>query len=304
MVLVYGEILIDMNIKDGDNKIEYFVGGAPFNVSYAISKFGEDVLFVGCVGKDYFGKKIIEFVNKQGLNSRFIYKSEFNTTIAIVNNDANGERSFSFLRENSADYQFVDRSLFLIEDASIVHIGSLMISKTKGFEFAKKIISSAKRDNKVVSFDVNYREDIFKNKKQCLSRYQYIINRSDIVKMSLDELYLLTNKDNLDDALKQFSDNQKIFITLGKDGSLLYQNKKKYYANSISVEPIDTTGAGDAFYGTILACVEQAGFKEFFNDENKIIEALQLANIQGALSTRKKGALSALVNKNTLYKHI
>ena len=27
-------------------------------------KFGEDVLFVGCVGKDYFGKKIIEFVNK------------------------------------------------------------------------------------------------------------------------------------------------------------------------------------------------------------------------------------------------
>ena len=166
MIVVYGEILIDMNVHANENKIDYFVGGAPFNVAYSIKKFKEDVTFVGCVGKDYFGQKIIDFVLDCGFNNKYIHKVNNNTTLAIVNNTTDGERFFSFLREDSADYQFDDKSLMLIEDASIVHIGSLMISKEKGFDFAKKIIQIAKKNNKKISFDVNYRADIFKSQKQ------------------------------------------------------------------------------------------------------------------------------------------
>ena len=305
MIIVYGEILIDMNCSSANNKIEYFVGGAPFNVAYAISKLDEEVLFVGNVGKDYFGKKIIEFAKNNGINPRFIYQTKENTTIAIVNNEANGERNFSFLRENSADYQFNDRSLVLIEDSFMVHLGSLMLSKERGFEFAKKVIMTAKRNNKKISFDVNFRQDIFRNMKQCLSRYQYVISKADIVKLSIDELFILTDKKDIDEGLKALANNnQYIFLTLGKDGSLMYHAGKKYYANSIEVNCIDTTGAGDAFYGTILALVSKRGFVDFFNDEEGIVNALRVANVQGALSTRKKGALSALASKGTLTKYL
>ena len=47
-----------------------------------------------------------------------------------------------------------------------------MLSEDYGFEYAKEIIRIAKEHNKIISFDVNYRDDIFKDKEQALKRYK------------------------------------------------------------------------------------------------------------------------------------
>ena len=304
MVVVYGEILVDMVKEKGNNSFNYFIGGAPFNVSYAISKVNKNVLFVGNVGNDLLGKFLKDEVKNYNLDNSYVYiDNNHNTTQAFVINDENGERNFCFARKFCADYYIPASSLSLINKANIIHLGSLMLSTKAGLSFANKVINKAKDENKIISFDINYRDDIYNSKEEAIKIYKNIYKKCDIIKISNDELELLTNKSDLLEALKDFTNNnQKVFVTLGKDGSLLYFNNKVIKASTIKVNPIDTTGAGDAFYGTILGFIDKYGYDLFFNDEELIKECLKKANVQGAMATLKKGAISGVVGEAMLEK--
>ena len=306
MITIYGEILIDMNKKIESNSFDYFVGGAPFNVAYAIMKTEGNVKFIGNVWNDLMGKHIKSFVINQNMDASFIsIDNNHNTTLAFVINDENGERNFCFARKNGADYYLKKEFLEEIKKADIVHIGSLMISEYYGYEYAKSIIEEAKKYNKKISFDINYRDDIFSNKNEAIKRYREIYSKCDVVKVSKEELYLFTEEDEIKIGLEKFTrENQKVFVTLGKDGSLLYSDNKIIEAKSISINPIDTTGAGDPFYGTMLSIIDQIGYEEFFCLGEKISDYLYLANIQGALATLKKGALDGVVSKQELLKNL
>ncbi len=302
MIIIYGEILIDMNKVIGRESFDYFVGGAPFNVAYSIQKSKGQVIFIGNVGNDLMGKYIKSFVKSQKIDDSFItIDNEHNTTLAFVLNNEEGERDFCFARKNGADYYLKEELLGEIQKANIVHVGSLMLSEDYGFKFAKKIINEAKKQKKIISFDINYRDDIFTSKEEAIKRYKEVYRDCDLIKISSDELDLFSYGKTLEEKLYNFAlNNQKIFITLGKEGSALYQNNKLIRVESIDVKPVDTTGAGDAFYGTILSFIDQEGFEKFFNDEDKIKKYLFLANKQGAYATLKKGALSGVVSYNEL----
>lgn len=293
MISVIGEILVDMVKDKNSNSFNYFLGGAPLNVAYAINKIQNDVMFIGNVGNDYLGTFLKQEVKNKGLDNKYIFlDKKHNTTIAFVINDSNGERSFSFLRNNCADYYIPSKAFNLIKNANIVHIGSLMLSTTNGLKFANKLIKIAKEHNKIISFDINYREDIYDSKEKAINVSKEIYSKCDIIKVSEEELSMLTNKNNIEEALKEFAyTNQKVFVTLGAKGSLLYFNNKIIKADTIKVNPIDTTGAGDAFYGTILGLIDKYGYDNFFKDEVIIKNSLKEANIQGAYATLKKGAI-------------
>ena len=305
MITIYGEILIDMNKVSNKESFDYFVGGAPFNVAYSVIKSNGDAKFIGNVGNDLMGKHIKTFVRSKNMDDSLITVDELhNTTLAFVMNDESGERNFCFARKNGADYYIKEESLKEIENSDLIHIGSLMLSEEYGFNYANKIIKFAKQNNKKLSFDINYRDDIFENKNDAIKKYKAIYEKCDIIKISNDELELFTNEKDLLKGLKKFSkDNQKIFVTLGKEGSCLYQNDTLIKEESINVTPVDTTGAGDAFYGTVLSFIDQEGYETFFSNEKIIRKYLRLANIQGALATLKKGALSGVVDLEELLKY-
>ena len=105
MITIYGEILIDMNKVSNKESFDYFVGGAPFNVAYAVIKSNGNAQFIGNVGNDLMGKHIKEFVKSQNMNDSLITVDDLhNTTLAFVMNDESGERNFCFARKNGADY--------------------------------------------------------------------------------------------------------------------------------------------------------------------------------------------------------
>nr|MDE5943506.1 carbohydrate kinase [Clostridia bacterium] len=107
MILCIGEILADMigTVKDGTIWYERKAGGAPFNVACAAKIFGAEVKFAGSVGNDLIGDFLINFANGQNLDGVLINRdAERNTTLAFVELDEKGERSFCFYRKNTADY--------------------------------------------------------------------------------------------------------------------------------------------------------------------------------------------------------
>lgn len=293
MITCIGEILIDLIGHESKNDLtfEAHVGGAPFNVAYNLAYFDNRVNFIGRIGNDLMGQYILKVAKKVPFNYLDIkIKNQFNTTLALVNIDNDGERHFSFMRENTADYQFEfkDLDLNIIAQSKIVHIGSLMLNNQIGLDFINVIIPYLKSNNVLFSFDVNYRDDILKDKIDVLKA---IILKADIVKLSLDEIVLfsskLTLKEKIDDI---FSQNQLVFITLGSEGSKLFYQGEEYYAPSIKVDKvIDTTGAGDAFYAQVLAILDQKDYHQFKRID--FINMLSKANQNGAKTTLIKGAI-------------
>lgn len=289
MLHVIGEILVDTYIEEGKTSI--FPGGAPFNVACNVKNYLDAVSFYGAVGEDKNGQYLLEFAKSKGFNNLKIIPNR-ETSRAVVTLD-NGERSFHFERDNGADYllSLSDIDFSLIKAGDIVHIGSLMLSYKEGIEFYNSLVSKLRAIKGVkISFDINYRDDIFPSSNEAKKIFIDALKQADILKFSIEELTLLSNKEDILEGLRVLlNKNQVAVVTLGKDGSLLYVNDKLHKVDTIPLKPVDTTGAGDAFYSYFLSSlVNNPNF--IYNDE-LIQKYLFRCNIVGGIATLKKGAI-------------
>lgn len=303
MVLSIGEILVDIFI-DGDNK-KAFPGGAPFNVACNIAHFNnKKVAFYGAVGKDENGKFLSNYAKN---NISHLYIDELqscHTTEAIVTLK-DGERSFRFNRDNGADYQLgIDRLKSIdLTDVNIVHIGSLMLSFEEGRKFFNEAISYFRTIKGLkIFFDVNYRDDIFACEDEAKNVFIDAIKKVDFIKFTSEELELLTNKKDIKASLDALlTKNQIAVVTLGRDGSIFYSKDKFLKVESVPMKPVDTTGAGDAFYSYFIYEIDK-GLD--LDNEKRLKEALYKANIVGGLATQKKGAIGVVPSIEELNRYL
>lgn len=292
MILSVGEILADMigQKEDGVTTFKAFCGGAPFNLAVNAKQSGAKVGFVGRVGNDVIGRFVLCEAQKAHLERLDIQiDAERNTTIAFVTL-TDGERDFAFNRHDTADFNidFDDIDFESYENLEIVHLGSLMLSEQKGREFAEKIANKASELGAKLSFDMNFRKDIYKNFEDAKRAYAPFVERADIIKFSDDELTDYTGISDMDEAAKSVLKKDKLLlVTLSKSGSAYYYNDLKGIVPSISgVMCVDTTGAGDAFFGAFLTNIEG---KELTKEN--IVYAMQQGNIKGAKTTEFYGAI-------------
>ena len=299
MLLCIGEILADMigEEKNGITTYERKAGGAPFNVACALKKFGADVKFVGCVGDDLIGQFLIKYAEDFGMDTTYIHKSEkHNTTLAFVELNEEGERSFCFYRKNTADYQMPAVSDELINKADIICIGSLMLADAHCVEYALEIAERAHKMGKTVAFDVNYRTDIFRDTESAVKTYKKILSCADIVKFSEDEVEIFS-----EDYVSSLKD-KLVLITLGKNGSEWRYKGEGNSLPTIDIKPIDTTGAGDAFFAGALTVLDKNVGKVL--DSEVLNSAIKYGNITGALNTTGRGAIDNLPNLDTINKYL
>ena len=283
--------------KNGITTYERKAGGAPFNVACALNKFGCDVKFVGSVGDDLIGRFLIKYAGDFGMDTEYIkINSERNTTLAFVELNEEGDRSFCFYRKGTADYFMPTVTDEMIMMADTVCIGSLMMADADCVEYALDIISRAHSFGKRVAFDVNYRTDIFKDTESAINTYKRILAVADIVKFSEDEVEIFT-----EDYVNSLAD-KPVFITLGKCGSEWRYKGKKNRIPTIDVKPIDTTGAGDAFFAGALSVIDKSVGGSI--TEEVLNDAISFGNVAGALNTTGRGAIDNLPDLKTINEYL
>ena len=291
MILCIGEILADMVGEKTDKELTFkaFVGGAPFNVAVNAKQSGAQVGFISRIGKDVIGRFCKVEAEKFRLNSLDLQEDESrNTTIAFVTL-TDGERDFAFNRHDTADFniEFEKIDFSQYKDLKIIHLGSLMLSEKAGKALAGKVVKKAKELGVKLSFDLNFRTDIFGDFEKAKAAYKPYIENANILKFSDDELKLYTGIEDIETAVKSIAkENQLITVTLGSRGSMYYYNGMTGTVPTEKVKPVDTTGAGDAFFGTFLANIEGKDYTK----EN-IINAMEKANKAGAAATQFLGAI-------------
>lgn len=293
MLICIGEILVD--IFDDGNHRDILPGGAPFNVACNATMYTKEVSFIGTVGNDDNGKMLIDFASTKGFVRPLIKVDKERYTSRAIVSLVNGERSFRFERDLGADYalDINDIDISLIKDEAVVHIGSLMLSYEEGREYFHNLIKKIRKNTKAkISFDINYRDDIFPSPEFAKEVFLKALKEADILKFSEEEISLFSKQKDMASALNELLNKDQIaVVTLGSKGSLFYHNGKVVHVNSYPVKPIDTTGAGDAFYSYFLSSL--VNHPDFINDESQIIKYLTRANIVGALTTLKKGAIGS-----------
>ncbi|MGG2467397.1 carbohydrate kinase [Paraclostridium bifermentans] len=296
-VICIGEALIDfISIDTGKNLIDTsgFIkkaGGAPANVAAAISKLGAQAYFCGTVGDDAFGRFLEDTFNKNNINTNLMFKlKDKNTTFAFVSLKEDGDRDFEFAR-GADEFLSFDMIKNDLDKFDLFHFGSataFLEGELKNTYY--KLKEYALNNNKLISFDANYRDSLFKNDKEMfINCCKDFIKGSNIVKLSEEEAYLISNKDNIEGAADYLINLgcKNLVITLGKEGSMLVTKEKKVSIKTKQLEMKDATGAGDAFIGAVLA--------QILNEPSKNIEEIvKYANLVGGITTTKLGALESI----------
>jgi fructokinase len=262
-ILCIGEALIDMICTDKGKPLsegDHFLkkpGGAPTNVAAAIAALGGQVDLAAKVGVDPFGKYLVDVMQSFGVNTSWMLQDATHfTTFAFVSLLENGERDFYFNR--GADGQLSEAEIAGIQlpDYSIVHFGSATGFLPGPLQTAyRNLLQRSKEQGLFISFDPNYRHLLFKDEQPSFIEQSWqFLQSCDFFKVSDEEALMLTNQSTVEKAAAYFLQkvNAVFAITIGKEGTLLGLHGHTINVPSIPVQPVDTTGAGDAFVGALL----------------------------------------------------
>ena len=262
-LIAIGEALIDFIPNetgcDFENVTSFHpkVGGAPANVCGAFSVLGGKSKIITQLGDDPFGRKIEKELKNFGIDTSLIsFTDKANTALAFVSLEKNGNRTFSFYRNPSADMLFDKEQITdnMFDDAYALHFCSVSLGDFPMKEAHKAAIEIAAKKDTIISFDPNLRFPLWKSKDELNKTVHEFIPLSDIIKISDEELAFLTGEEEIENALPQlFTGNVKLIIyTCGSKGAYAYTKTQKAFSPCQKVNAIDTTGAGDGFIGSFL----------------------------------------------------
>jgi fructokinase len=262
-ILCIGEALIDMicmdtgvPLSEGTNFVAK-PGGAPTNVAAAIAALGGKVELAAKTGDDAFGKKLISTLNEFGVSTQWIIQSpDHFTTMAFVSLMENGERDFIFNRgaDGALSPEEVDR--IDLDLVSVIHFGSATAFLPGPLQSAyRSLLQKAMQKKIFISFDPNYRHLLFADNVQSFidQSWQFLAT-CHFCKLSDEEAMLITGQSTVLAAAAVLSEKTKsVFaITTGKEGALLGYDRSHTVVPGFKINPVDTTGAGDAFAGAVL----------------------------------------------------
>ena len=302
-IWVTGDAVVDL-IPDTESTYLKCPGGAPANVAVAISRLGGNSAFFGRVGQDPLGRFMKTTLAQEQVNTDYMLLDEAQrTSTVIVDLDDSGERSFTFMVKPSADQFLIPADIPQFAQGEWLHVCSIALANEPSRSSTLKAMQDIKAAGGFVSFDPNLREEVWANPEELKPVVRQAIELADVVKFSDDELLFLTDTDSLEaglEAIKAF-DNTLVLITQGAKGALVVFEGEQELIAGQAVKPVDTTGAGDAFVGGLLARLAQQN--EWANKE-AIHSAVNWANGCGALATTQKGAMTALPNEKALLEYI
>lgn len=310
-IVCLGEALVDfiplqsgVGLMDVD-AFKKAPGGAPANVAAGISKLGKVGAFVGKVGDDPFGHFLERTFAENGVDtSRMLFDPQHRTGLAFVSLTAQGVPEFMFYRNPSADIMLKPEEIdeAFIRSARGFHYGSITLISEPSRSATLAAIKCASDAGLMISYDPNLRKPLWPSldyaKEQMLAGMVY----PHVVKVSGEELAFLSDtldlSDGSDHLMKAFPNIKLLAVTLGEDGCR-YRTTSGFEGRVLGyrVNAVDTTGAGDGFVAGLLTRLldlvaapdEIAGL-----DEADLLRAFQFANAVAALTTTKRGAISAL----------
>jgi fructokinase len=240
MIWVDGEALIDL-LPGTDSQVP-IVGGGPANTAIALANLGLPVSFVGGISSDCFGSLIAEELSSFGVDLGLVNRSDLPSALAVVSLDSNGLATYTFSLDKTATFDFGN---WLPDGSpSVLHVGSLATVVEPG---ASELLKWASKLDTFIVFDPNVRSNVLNERDVYRAYFELWAKISDVVKLSDEDLSWLgySVEEIIDFGV------ELVVLTHGAKGLSGFRRGESIFVEGVSVEVVDTVGAGDTV-GAVL----------------------------------------------------
>ena len=290
-VFAIGELLVDMISDDYDadnscNKYSRYFGGSPENITMNIKRLGGNPIISASVGNDRLGEFLINNLKKNNINTEFINKVNNSTSMVLVTKSKETPLPIFY---RSADYnlEYNEDIGSILKNSKIVHFSCWPISQKKSRKVIEKVIEEARKNNVLIGFDPNYHEMIWEEGHDGIEYIKNLIGKLDIIKPSEVDAERIFGPDTPENHVDKFIQcgAKLVIMTLGKDGAIVSNGTETIKFKTLATEVVDTTGAGDAFWG---------GFYTALTSNYPLKEALNIGFATSAFKLKNVGAIAEL----------
>lgn len=296
-VLIYGDAFVDYIAGDQSNsRFTKFLGGATVNVAAGVARLGAASSFITVTGENETSEFVRNELAEEGVDlsfSQIVPEKEVSGVYVhlLENNERHFERYVDVTPDIQVDFSAIKNEI--IHETSVFHFCSGTLFHPIALGTTRKIVENMKESNVLISFDANIRPLRWSSEESCRETISSFFNMVDILKLTEEELFFLTETTSIEDGIKSMQQYniEALLITIGAEGTYAVLHGEVVHVPVEKVIPVDTTGAGDAFVAGILSKIYLEGHPSTKEDW---IRYIAFSNRLGGICATKPGALSAM----------
>lgn len=296
-VLIYGDAFVDYIAEDQSNsRFTKFLGGATVNVAAGVARLGAASSFITVTGENETSKFVRNELAEEGVDlsfSQIVPEKEVSGVYVhlLENNERHFERYVDATPDIQVDFSAIKNEI--IHETSVFHFCSGTLFHPIALGTTRKIVENMKKSKVLISFDANIRPLRWSSEESCRETISSFFNMVDILKLTEEELFFLTETTSIEDGIKSMQQYniEVLLITIGAEGTYAVLHGEVVHVPVEKVIPVDTTGAGDAFVAGILSKIYLEGHPSTKEDW---IRYIAFSNRLGGICATKPGALSAM----------
>jgi ribokinase len=249
-------------------------GGKGANQAVAASRLGSEVALVGRVGDDQHGITLRAALADEGIDISAVgIDPQRPTGIALITIDETAENTIAVSPGANGGLTPTHLDAGLIGEAEVV-LTQLEIP-------LETVLAAA----------VMCAGTLVLNPAPARALPDELVDQVDLLVPNRSELAAISGRDEPADleqvvrAVRSLDRSRPTVVTLGADGALIVDGIEEHHISPPHVDPVDPTGAGDAFCGALAHSVSRGA---------ELVAAVRRAVVAGALATTRPGAQSAM----------
>ena len=310
-VICLGEVLFDYiadqlgrSLKEVESWTPY-PGGAIANVACALVKLGTPSAFIGCVGKDESGDRLVHLLQSVGVVTSGIQRHQSAPTRQVyVLRSQEGDRSFAGFGVGEGEEllkpdEFADAYLRSAElptelfvEADFLVLGTLELAYPQTRESVFRALELAEQYDVKVMLDVNWRPIFWQDESEAEPLIKQLWRRIDFLKVSEEEAEWLFDTADAGAIAHRLDPLEGVVVSAGEKAVSYCLGNNEGKVSPFSVEVQDTTGAGDSFVAGIVHQLVQQGVSSLSNPDTAR-EIVTYACAVGGLTATKPGAIAS-----------
>jgi fructokinase len=300
MILVCGEALIDLFVGENDDGTlvaHPIAGGSPFNVALGLARLEAPVGFLSGLSTDRFGRFLLEALAREGVETRFVKRSEKPTPLVVVSPDAAGQPSYLFHAHDCAERDLEPADLPApAEPFQAIAFGSYALAVEP---IGSSLLALAEREagRMVISLDPNLRPSVVGDLDAWRQRFARFVKTATILKLSREDLTTAhgADADPAQWAGRWLADGVRlVVVTDGEQGATAYYGRGALHRPARKITMADTVGAGDTFHAALLARLAEKGLLSRAAigalDTVAVADLLDYAGLAASITCTRKGA--------------
>lgn len=271
---------------EGERFLE-FAGGKGVNQAIAAARFGAKTAFIGRIGSDAHGDRIVETLRLAGVETSFVQRDPLEATgVSLIMVDSSGNRQS--ITTPGANANLTPKDIYQAKSL-LSQAKTVLTQLTLSLESLISVLQLSAGEHTRILLDPSPPRNIPRE----------IFRLIDIIKPNISEAEYLTGLQVYDRESARVAAEKllwfgvgAVIVESGKKGNLLLWDEHEKWFPVIPLKAIDKTGAGDALVGVTAASLSQGA---------TLPQATECGNAAAALATTVLGASAAMPTRNAVF---